>query len=70
MSLHLRTIVELMENNLEETLSLDQLAAYSGRSRRQIDRLFRRSSAPRHGATTWNCASPRAAACCSTPTCQ
>jgi transcriptional regulator GlxA family with amidase domain len=40
MSLHLRTIVELMENNLEETLSLDQLAAYSGRSRRQIDRLF------------------------------
>lgn len=40
MSLHLRTIVELIENNLEETLSLDQLAAYSGRSRRQIDRLF------------------------------
>lgn len=40
MSLHLRTIVELMENNLEETLSLDQLAVYSGRSRRQIDRLF------------------------------
>ena len=40
MSLQLRTIVELMENNLEETLSLDQLAAYSGRSRRQIDRLF------------------------------
>lgn len=40
MSLHLRTIVELMENNLEETLSLDQLAAYSDRSRRQIDRLF------------------------------
>ncbi len=40
MSLQLRTIVELMENNLEEILSLDQLAAYSGRSRRQIDRLF------------------------------
>ncbi|MBJ9973886.1 GlxA family transcriptional regulator [Pseudomonas sp. S75] len=40
MSLQLRTIVELMENNLEETLSLDQLAVYSGRSRRQIDRLF------------------------------
>ncbi|WP_319801986.1 GlxA family transcriptional regulator [Pseudomonas sp. JUb96] len=40
MSAPLRTIVELMENNLEETLSLDQLAEYSGRSRRQIDRLF------------------------------
>jgi transcriptional regulator GlxA family with amidase domain len=40
MSVPLRTIVELMENNLEETLSLDQLATYSGRSRRQIDRLF------------------------------
>ncbi|MDD1977018.1 MULTISPECIES: GlxA family transcriptional regulator [Pseudomonas] len=40
MSAPLRTIVELMENNLEETLSLDQLATYSGRSRRQIDRLF------------------------------
>lgn len=40
MSAPLRTIVELMENNLEETLSLDQLAAYCGRSRRQIDRLF------------------------------
>ncbi|ROL72637.1 GlxA family transcriptional regulator [Pseudomonas vranovensis] len=40
MSAPLRIIVELMESNLEETLSLDQLAAYSGRSRRQIDRLF------------------------------
>ncbi|RYF88913.1 MAG: ATP-dependent helicase, partial [Chitinophagaceae bacterium] len=33
-------IIDLMESNLEEPLSLDQLAEFVGRSRRQIDRLF------------------------------
>ncbi|MBD8472521.1 GlxA family transcriptional regulator [Pseudomonas sp. CFBP 8770] len=36
----LRNIIDLMESNLEEPLSLDQLAEFVGRSRRQIDRLF------------------------------
>jgi transcriptional regulator GlxA family with amidase domain len=36
----LRNIIDLMETNLEEPLSLDQLAEFVGRSRRQIDRLF------------------------------
>lgn len=40
LSLPLRNIIDLMETNLEEPLSLDQLAEFVGRSRRQIDRLF------------------------------
>ena len=40
LTLPLRNIIDLMENNLEEPLELDQLAEYVGRSRRQIDRLF------------------------------
>ncbi|PTQ69145.1 GlxA family transcriptional regulator [Pseudomonas sp. GV071] len=36
-----RQVVELMEANLEELLELDQLAEYVGRSRRQVERLFR-----------------------------
>ncbi len=34
-------IVEAMENNLEETLGLDDLSAIGGISRRQLERLFR-----------------------------
>jgi transcriptional regulator GlxA family with amidase domain len=37
----LREVVKLMDANLEEPLELDQLAAYAGRSRRQVERLFR-----------------------------
>ncbi|MCD5981440.1 GlxA family transcriptional regulator [Pseudomonas sp. CDFA 610] len=37
----LREVVKLMEANLEEPLELEQLAVYSGRSRRQVERLFR-----------------------------
>ncbi|MEQ9724125.1 GlxA family transcriptional regulator [Pseudomonas sp. WHRI 8822A] len=40
MSEPLRTVINLMSANIEEPLSTDQLAAYSGRSRRQIERLF------------------------------
>lgn len=40
MSEPLRTVISLMSANIEEPLSTDQLAAYSGRSRRQIERLF------------------------------
>lgn len=36
-----REVVQLMEANLEELLELDQLADYVGRSRRQVERLFR-----------------------------
>lgn len=36
-----RQVVQLMEANLEELLELDQLASYVGRSRRQVERLFR-----------------------------
>ncbi|WP_237151359.1 GlxA family transcriptional regulator [Pseudomonas sp. ADAK18] len=37
----LREVVKLMEANLEDPLALDQLAVYAGRSRRQLERLFR-----------------------------
>ncbi|MFO2462744.1 GlxA family transcriptional regulator [Pseudomonas sp. 15FMM2] len=37
----LREVVRLMDANLEEPLELEQLAAYAGRSRRQLERLFR-----------------------------
>ncbi|MFJ4143237.1 GlxA family transcriptional regulator [Pseudomonas sp. NPDC089734] len=37
----LREVVKLMEANLEEPLELEQLAVYSGRSRRQVERLFK-----------------------------
>ncbi len=40
MSEPLRTVINLMSANIEEPLSTDQLATYSGRSRRQIERLF------------------------------
>lgn len=36
-----RQVVQLMEANLEELLELGQLASYVGRSRRQVERLFR-----------------------------
>lgn len=39
---HLREAVTLMEANLHEPLSLDELAGYTGQSRRQLERLFRR----------------------------
>lgn len=45
LSVPLRNIIDLMENNLEEPLSLDQLAEYVGLSRRQVDRLFQRQLA-------------------------
>jgi transcriptional regulator GlxA family with amidase domain len=34
--------VTLMESNIEEPLSLDEVAAYVGISRRQLERLFNR----------------------------
>jgi transcriptional regulator GlxA family with amidase domain len=37
----LREVIVLMDANLEEPLELDQLARYVGRSRRQIERLFK-----------------------------
>ncbi|MCI8212655.1 AraC family transcriptional regulator [Pseudomonas sp. S25] len=37
----LREVVKLMDANLEEPLEMEQLVAYSGRSRRQVERLFR-----------------------------
>ena len=37
----LREVVKLMDANLEEPLELEQLAVYAGRSRRQLERLFR-----------------------------
>lgn len=37
----LREVVKLMDANLEEPLELEQLAVYVGRSRRQLERLFR-----------------------------
>lgn len=37
----LREVVRLMDANLEEPLALEQLAGYAGRSRRQLERLFR-----------------------------
>lgn len=37
----LREVVKLMDANLEEPLEMDQLVSYSGRSRRQVERLFR-----------------------------
>src|ERR1700712_1310773 len=37
----LREVVNLMDANLEEPLEMDQLAVYAGRSRRQIERLFK-----------------------------
>lgn len=45
LSVPLRNIIDLMENNLEEPLSLDQLAEFVGLSRRQVDRLFQRQLA-------------------------
>jgi len=41
LSAPLREVVNLMDANLEEPLEMDQLATYAGRSRRQIERLFR-----------------------------
>lgn len=41
MTAPLRQVVELMEANLEEPLELLQICGYAGRSRRQIERLFR-----------------------------
>jgi transcriptional regulator GlxA family with amidase domain len=40
MSEPLRNVVQLMAANIEEPLSLSQIAEYVGRSRRQIERLF------------------------------
>jgi transcriptional regulator GlxA family with amidase domain len=37
----LREVVKLMDANLEEPLELEQLAVYGGRSRRQMERLFK-----------------------------
>ncbi|MEQ7921799.1 GlxA family transcriptional regulator [Xanthomonas sp. WHRI 1810A] len=37
----LREVVKLMDANLEEPLEMEQLAEYAGRSRRQIERLFK-----------------------------
>lgn len=37
----LKEVITLMEANLEEPLDMDQLAAYAGRSRRQLERLFK-----------------------------
>jgi transcriptional regulator GlxA family with amidase domain len=37
----LRDVIQLMDANLEEPLELERLARYAGRSRRQIERLFR-----------------------------
>lgn len=47
----LREVIKLMESNLEEPLEFDQLAEYAGRSRRQIERLFKEqlgTTAQRH----------------------
>ncbi|MFF7709397.1 helix-turn-helix domain-containing protein [Pseudomonas sp. NPDC007930] len=41
MTAPLREVVNLMDANLEEPLELDQLADYVGRSRRQVERLFK-----------------------------
>lgn len=41
MSAPLREVVKLMDANLEEPLEMEQLAVYAGRSRRQIERLFK-----------------------------
>lgn len=41
LSAPLREVVQLMNANLEEPLELEQLAVYVGRSRRQLERLFR-----------------------------
>jgi transcriptional regulator GlxA family with amidase domain len=37
----LREVIKLMDANLEEPLEMEQLAIYAGRSRRQVERLFR-----------------------------
>lgn len=37
----LREVVTLMEANIEEPLTIEQLCDYAGRSRRQVERLFR-----------------------------
>ncbi|MCJ8207926.1 GlxA family transcriptional regulator [Pseudomonas sp. RGM2987] len=37
----LREVIALMEANLEEPLEIDELALYAGRSRRQLERLFK-----------------------------
>lgn len=37
----LREVVKLMDANLEEPLEMEHLAVYAGRSRRQIERLFK-----------------------------
>jgi transcriptional regulator GlxA family with amidase domain len=37
----LREVVKLMDANLEEPVELQQLAVYAGRSRRQLERLFK-----------------------------
>jgi len=37
----LREVISLMEANLEEPLEIDELAPYAGRSRRQLERLFK-----------------------------
>lgn len=39
---NLKDAVTLMEANLHEPLSLDELAGYTGQSRRQLERLFRK----------------------------
>lgn len=41
LSAPLREVVKLMASNLEEPLELGQLAVYAGRSRRQLERLFK-----------------------------
>jgi transcriptional regulator GlxA family with amidase domain len=41
LSAPLREVVKLMDANLEEPLELTQLATYVGRSRRQLERLFK-----------------------------
>ena len=38
----LQEIVALMEANIEETITLDELAGYVGLSRRQLERLFQK----------------------------
>ncbi len=41
LSAPLREVVNLMDANLEEPLEMEQLAIYAGRSRRQLERLFK-----------------------------
>ncbi|MCT7656442.1 AraC family transcriptional regulator [Oceanimonas sp. NS1] len=66
----LAEVVALMEANLEEPITLDELAHYVGLSRRQVERLFQRHVKCSPSRYYLNLRLKRPGSCCARPHCR